>query len=316
LILKKAILIFLTIVCTCSYSQNGAANSCGTKRPIFPAKKKYSSAVTNNLVTSIKQDTCINKKFSLVFYVTLDSNYHWGQGQSSTPPPFLTPSNIAAGVSALNAAFSRICISFMNCSTVVIPNYNYNTWTQNNFETIVTNSWYTPKTINVYVPADILIPSGAGGYTYFPGVGKDLIVITKQNMMGNPGELVHQMGHFFGLPDTWDEIGSPVSPGPPAGIASYEYVSRTNCYTNGDGFCDTEADCYWAVVPPGPHNTIMSNTVSPCTYVWYGVQDGHGDYYTPPSDNYMSDYLCRCRFTQEQLNFMAHTIITTRNYLH
>jgi hypothetical protein len=203
----------------------------------------------------------------------------------------------------------------MNCSTVVIPNYNYNTWTQNYTEPVVTANWYTPNTINVFVPAEIVLPPG-GGYTYFPGAGKDMIVISKQNMIGNPGELVHQMGHFFGLPDTWDEIGSPVSPGPPAGVTSYEYVNRTNCYTNGDGFCDTEADCYWAVVPPGPHNTVMSNGSNPCNYIWYGVQDGHGDYYTPPSDNYMSDYLCRCRFSLEQLNFMAHTIITTRKYLH
>jgi hypothetical protein len=110
------------------------------------------------------------------------------------------------------------------------------------------------------------------------------------------------MGHFFGLPDTFEEITSPGSP-------SGELYERTNCYTNGDGFCDTEADPY--------PNGYTPNSPTPCDYI-YGPIDGQGRYFTPPVDNFMSEarLSCRCRFTQEQYNWMATTILTQRLYLH
>ncbi len=65
------------------------------------------------------------------------------------------------------------------------------------------------------------------------------------------------MGHLFGLPHTWEGGAS----------GSTELVKRTNCYTDGDGFCDTEADPYPAgevtgapcSFQPGPKDAANDN---------------------------------------------------------
>jgi hypothetical protein len=284
-----------------------------TKLPADYARWRNTVVQTQNLVSTLKHDTCINKKFSIVFYLIEDSINTYTNPVNVNN--FISAS-IVPVINTLNLAFKRICVSFQNCSTVVIPNYPYNTWTQNIIEPVVTNNWYTTKTINFYLPAGL---SGAGGvnnsagYTYMPGApgnNKDIIVMSKAQL-SNTVTLMHLFGHFFGLPNTQDEIGSPVIPGPVAPSGSYEYFDRTNCYTNGDGFCDTEADCY----PANFNNTTPP--IPPC-HLDYGHVDGLGKYYTPPVDNFMSEYnkLCRCKFTQEQWNFMARVMITSRFYLH
>lgn len=263
-----------------------------------------------NMVTTLKHDTCLNKTFSIVFYVVLDSNYS---------PGLATPATLNSVVNNLNAAFKRICVQFLNCSTVYIPHHPYNDWTKNIVDPIVTSNWYTVKTINFYIPTQV---NGAtndpNGYAYPPPAtptttAKDVIVCDKASLLAlnnvpfQSSTPIHEMGHFFGLPHTFDEIGPAVVPGPPAGAISNEFFNRTNCYTNGDGFCDTEADCY-----PLNYNTTPS---PPCSYLT-GILDGNNEYYVPPLDNLMSLYPCRCHFSQEQYNYMAHIILTKRLYLH
>lgn len=265
-----------------------------------------------NLVSTLQHDTCLNKQFSIVFYVVLDSNYSVGQA---------TPANLNSLVNNLNNAFKKICVSFVNCSTVVIPNYPYNQWSKSVIEPIVTANWYTDKTINFYIPRSVsgLPANETSGYTYAPPTSnsvtptKDIIVVEAGELISPSGAgllshiPIHVMGHFFGLPNTFDEIGPPANPPPPSNQISHEYFDRSNCYTNGDGFCDTEAD-------PFPVNYVTS-PASPCGYVT-GSVDGKGKYYVPPVDNIMSNSGCRCRFSQEQYNFMARTILKKRLYLH
>ncbi len=275
-----------------------------------------SSPTVQNMVTTLKHDTCLNKKFSIVFYVVLDS---------LTPPTpgMATPVALTSMVNNLNSVFKRICVQFLNCSTVYIPNHPFNQWTKNIVDPIVTSNWYTDKTINVYfadqvsgMPANELF-----GYAYPPPAtstttSKDVIVLEKScltntNSAGfQQSDIVHQFGHFFGLPNTFDEINPvpPAIPAPPVGAISNEFFNRTNCYLHGDGFCDTEADCYPLGIPP-------TTTVTPCGHL-SGIQDGNTQYYVPPLDNLMSNYGCRCRFSQEQYNYMAYIILTRRFYLH
>lgn len=266
-----------------------------------------------NMVTTLKHDTCLNKKFSIVFYVVLDSMYS---------PGIATQATLNAMVINLNNAFKRICVEFLNCSTVYIPHHPYNDWTKSIVDPVVTSNWYTDKTINFYIPTQVTAQLyEPNGYAYpppatFTNTPKDVIVCDKASLVGSNNALfvsstpIHEMGHFFGLPHTFDEIGTPtVIPAPPVGAISNEFFNRTNCYSHGDGFCDTEADCY----PLGFNNN--TTPVPICDYQT-GIKDGNNEYYVPPLDNLMSLYPCRCHFSQEQYNYMAYIIITKRLYLH
>lgn len=280
-----------------------STNECGFK--ITPTYNTWRKSVlgNKNMVTTLKHDTCLNKKLSVVFYVILDSNSTWG----ST----LIPANLDTCIAQLNRVFKPICVSFANCSTVVIPVYPYNNWYNDVTEPIVTASWYTDKTINIYLVDSIRKPQGASGYAYLPG-GKDAIVIAKKSITGITP--IHEIGHFFGLVHTFDDISAPIPtssivPNPSQPLTS-ELVTRNvgsrNCYTNGDGFCDTDADCF----------SQGFNINSPCN-IQYGPQDANLEYFIPPVDNYMTYFRnCRCKFSQEQYNFMAIVIATQRIYLH
>lgn len=266
------------------------SNECATTLP--GNYGKWRNTVIQNNVANLKHDICVNKKFSIVFYVIADSN-----GANTVPP-----SDIVGCINKLDSAFSPICVSFMNCSTVVIPHHPFNRWTEDTIEPVVRNMYWTNNVINIYLPDEIV--GDAAGYSALPGLqGSERMVIEKGAI--NSTTAIHEMGHFFGLPHTWAEIGTPVTPAPPGGTDTYEFVRRTNCYTNGDGFCDTEADCY----------PLNKNLSAPCEQQ-AGAKDGYQDYYTPPVDNYMTYFRCRIRFTQEQRNFMANTAMTSLLYLH
>ncbi len=291
--MKKFLLIFIlaSLIHSAQVVQSTDKAECSTTPPANYLK--WRNTVIQNNVTTLKHDICVNKKFSIVFYVIADSN-----GNNTVPA-----ANLTSCINALNAAFRPICVSFMNCSTVVIPHHPFNRWTSDTIEPAARKAYWTESTINLYLPDSIVGPPA--GYASMPGgPGAEIIVIEKGSIAGG-GVAIHEMGHFFGLPHTWDEIGAPILPAPPGGVGSYEFVRRTNCYTNGDGFCDTEADCY-------PVNKVLS---APCQQR-HGARDGYLDYYTPPVDNYMTYFKCGCRFTQEQRNMMANTALTQLRYLH
>jgi hypothetical protein len=237
------------------------------------------TAYTNALMP---HDTCLKKKLSVVFYVFLDS----------TGAPGVTQAQINACIDTLNRYFDPICITFESCSTKYVPEYEYNEWDKTVHEPKMVGNYnyYTEKTINIYLVSNLMNPGG-NGYAHMPGSSRDLIVLRKSALSGLTP--VHEMGHYFGLPHTFDQIGT-----------ATEVVVRTNCFTDGDGFCDTDADPF----PTGSWPAI-------CNYQ-YGPKDSNNDYYVPPVDNIMSYWTCRCRFTQEQYNFMAYIYVTARSYLH
>jgi len=314
-ILRKTLFLLIIFSYVKSLSQTNLLNAnvteqvrnpfCGTELLRDYRKWKEEVVEINNLVSTLKHDTCLNKKFSIVFYIVLDSNYL----------PGVTVGNLTNAINTLNAAFARICVRFENCSTVYIPKYPYNQWQQVPHEMQITSNWYTTQTINFFLVDNVNGNPLNGGYTYMPGTpgNKDVVVMRKTAL--NPNVLLHLFGHFFGLPDTHAEIAPvpPAVPPPPVPIVTHEWFNRvsSNCYTHGDGFCDTEADPY----PVGYNDATIP--IPPCFFD-YGPLDGLVKYYTPPVDNYMSEYRlsCRCRYTQEQYNFMARVILTQKLYLH
>lgn len=281
---KVVLLVLVLFGCFPAFSQD-----CGSKlMPNYAAlKKQYNNQIAAPSGTLLPHDTCLNKKLSIVFYVFLDS-----LGQTG-----VTAGQFTTCINMLNKYFKPICLEFMNCSTVYIPEHEYNKWDEPNHEDkIVGNyNWFTEKTINIYLVQQMIVPPKAG-YAYGPG-GRDLIVMLKSAFSGMTA--VHEMGHFLGLPHTFSEISIGSIDGP-----SSELVNLSNSQNFGDGFSDTDADPY--SIGSGP---------SPCGFV-YGPKDANNQYYVPPVDNIMSYWGCRCRFTQEQYNWMAYMYLTARNYLH
>jgi len=278
LIVKTRILILFALF----FVARTNAQECGTRLPTQYSVIK-ATATSSLSSTLLPHDTCLNKTLSVMFYIVLDSMGN----------PNVTNADIATCIANLNKYFKPICITFQACSTQYIPNYNYNEWVDYVHEPIVKNNYYTPNTINIYLVGKIVSPGGATGYAHMPGAPDDFIVISKGSLTGITP--VHEMGHYFGLPHTFETANGA------------ELVNGSNSTTAGDGFTDTDADPY----PTG--NAPMQ---APCDYI-YGPKDANGQYYTPPVDNIMTYFKpCRCRFTQEQYNFMALMYITQRTYLH
>lgn len=303
--MKPSVLLLTLLIGTLGVAQNK------------PGKPIGNPAQTNNMVSgALAQDTCLNKKFSLVFYVIQDTL----NSINAATLPTLVATYITPKVNALNAVFNPICVSFEHCRTVLIPNYSLNAWDDNEEVEAISN-WYAVKTINIYLfrPDMILNATCPPGYTYRPdagsvNAGKDIIVAYLLN--NSPSAIGHLMGLFMGLPHTFDNRDN--NPGPLASsspsVGSRELVNRSNCYTQGDGFCDTEADPFPARWLPAASGPPLFNRAL-CGFDG-NLQDINGDYYIPPLDNYMSHYPCGCRFTQEQYNYMVKMILRYRMYLH
>jgi len=101
------------------------------------------------------------------------------------------------------------------------------------------------NTMNIFVNANSSQPV-AGYYSPF----HDFIFMQNGYANGNSTTITHETGHFFTLPHTfygWEDVYAPslygLSPSPLyVNGQEVEFFARTNCYTGGDGFCDTEAD--------------------------------------------------------------------------
>lgn len=307
----KKILKLIAIIFLCSYYLKAQQNKelCGTQMPANYKAIFNNVMQTQNLVATLKHDTCLNKKFSIIFYVIADSSFQWG------PPggPTLTPGNLTTCVNNLNNAFKRICVQFFNCSTVVIPHHPYNRWWQNITHPVVASQWKTQDCINIYLVDSIKLPVGASGYA-----GSE-IVIQKSSVTGTTP--IHEMGHFFGLIHTFDDMTNPapsstIIPNPNQPFSS-ELVNRSNCYTNGDGFCDTETDCFPFNGTPNQYGNNFVCSTSSGSGFWTGPVDANGQFIIRPMDNYMTyQSACRNKFTQEQYNFMAAYIVSNLLYLH
>jgi hypothetical protein len=324
---KNILLISLLIWAALIKAQSKAIPS--KTQPTATVQGKYSGANTENLVHNLMHDTCLDKKFSVVFYLINDSNFLL----SATIASVLAIQSYSLNdiMTNLNRDFKPICVQFEHCKTVIIPNHEANKWQPASvaMQDILRN-YYEKNVINIYLPEKIDLPypdNDEAAYTFplppvpigtFEPLDAIIIAYKKYSLSG---ALLHVMGHYFGLPHTYFEKnpGSIPNPPPPNNasppIATLEYVDHANiqnCLDHGDGFCDTEADPY----PSTPTPTVYPRgQIANCDDS-RGLKDGHGDFYIPPYDNYMSHYECRCKYSAQQYKYMAYMILTRRLYLH
>lgn len=221
---------------------------------------------------------CVNQNFNVYVHVVLDSlrntNY--------------TPEHIIAGLELTNRLFSPICMTFTLCKYDTIYNYNFDSLAlQKEFDE-VTTLFEAGNRLNIYVVDKIVL---APPETVC-GIGGRYILLSKTC---GPGTVVHEMGHVFGLPHTFEGNGT-------------ENVDGSNCETEGDRICDTPADPY------DPDIAKDFPYQRGCEFTYTGL-DANGTFYQPDMGNVMSYYGCDCGFTRGQYLKMVQTYTNGKRQL-
>lgn len=220
---------------------------------------------------------CIDKKFSVVVHIVRDS----------LGEPNITEGDITGQIAYCNTLWDTICASFEICEFRYIDNFQWDS-----LEALGGYRWQEMNTahaldyrINIFYVDVIAEPPETAGFATLGGIGASggSICMTKG---GGAGTLAHEMGHFWGLPHTFENPGQ-------------ELADGSNCTTAGDGICDTPADPY-----SGPDIEYVTD----CIFTWMGL-DPNGDYYDPDVGNIMSYYDCTCHFSYQQYQKMAATFL-------
>ena len=222
---------------------------------------------------------CLDKRFAVQVHIVNDT----------VGEPNITEADIIGQFESVNGYFDSICVSFEVCDFNYIDNFQWDTLTavaDHRWEQLVTAHSVDYRINVVYL--DYIEPGDASGFAPLGGInntGGSAICVTKG---GGAGTLVHEMGHYWGLPHTFEGNGT-------------ELADGSNCTTEGDGFCDTPGDPYTAFDPSGDYETDCIFTSM--------LTDANGDFYDPDVGNIMSYYDCACHFSYEQYMHMANTYL-------
>lgn len=196
--------------------------------------------------------------------------------------------NLRISINQLNTDFKPSGIQFKLCKLDTIYNCNYDSWFSSNDsrDPIIRNTYHDDRMINFYIVQSL---GSAAGYA---DASTNEVFLTKNGTLAGTHTISHEMGHFFGLPHTWEGAGV----GQDLKISG-ELVDRSDCATTGDRICDTQADI------DGSH-TLTSSAFGNCVY--YGdnnFMDNNGEHLLPPVNNIMSYWNndnCSCLFTLQQ----------------
>ncbi|MBK6993482.1 MAG: T9SS type A sorting domain-containing protein [Lewinellaceae bacterium] len=214
----------------------------------------------------------------------------------STSPKGLREASISEWMGELNALFLPYRIQFYECSSftsfVNNPLHYFDITEEPQL-----SAYDVPNVINIYAFGTVSANgSSLGGYSYLPPSADRIILSKAGGNLFDSKVFIHEMGHYMGLYHTHGKtnIGT-----------TDELVNGTNCLTAGDDVCDTPAD-------PNLYTTSTSN----CIYFGLAL-DLNNQAYLPDVGNHMSyaQKQCRNHFTVGQMNRMAYTAITDRNYL-
>ena len=248
------------------------------------------AAQNQNLYTTQAPLPCIDKKFTIVAHIVVDS-----LGQEMVDRAFIQES-----VDSLNAKFAPICASFEICEYHPIDNFQFDT-----LEIMAGTEWQELQDrhrrdfrINMYFVNTTDDPDAVCGFATPDGITMmedGGIVLLKSCIYEGSLWMTHMMGHFFGLLHTFEGNG-------------VELVDGSNCTTEGDLICDTPADPYVIGEPLANYVDVGLG----CRFI-SGKSDANGAPYEPDVGNIMSFYQdeCRCGFTYEQYTLMANTYLNS-----
>lgn len=238
------------------------------------------SLLSTGFAQTMDRLPCVDKKFSVVAHVFLDSLGN----------PGVTENQILNAFVGVNNDFSPICISFEICEFIYHPNFEYDGHDRDQEWDELQTLYHQENRINIFYVNEIEMPTNVCGYAGLGQIGntnRSGIVIQKTNNCCGQRTHSHELGHYFSLSHTFEGNGN-------------ELADGSNCAFAGDSICDTPADPY---VHPSPTNLYVDGN---CHFIFMG-QDANGDYYDPLTGNIMSYYpgSCGCGFTHGQLKKMA-----------
>lgn len=228
---------------------------------------------------------CVNKDFNLVAHILRDS-----MGETN-----ILESDIEAAVDTLNQYYAPVCMSFTLCEILVIDNFQYDDTENENEWTELKVKYLQENRINIFFVNSVeWVEELECGYTDQGAItmtdSEGGILMKKECTIDAPKSLIHEMGHFFGLYNTYEtEFG--------AGT-----VNGDNCEEAGDLVCDTPADPY----EPGQAVENYVDVEQGCRFI-DASSDANGQVYIPHVGNFMSSYqdTCRCGFTYGQYQRMV-----------
>ena len=239
-----------------------------------------------DLLTKQRELPCLNKKLSIVAHVTVND-----QGETN-----IEMDSIMAALDTLNKDFAPICVEFEICAFDTIANYQYDEVEPDEWDEMQA-LYHQQRRINLF-----FVTSFPDTDTTYCGVATQGGLSNLENggivlLKGCESPLIralsHQMGHYFGLNNTFNENGT---------MVTSELVNGTNCETEGDNICDTPADPYVHGTDPNTYVNLQLN----CRFTNM-QQDANGEFYVPDVGNIMSFYQaeCKCGFTLGQYLVMA-----------
>lgn len=145
----------------------------------------------------------------------------------------------------------------------------------------IASGYVVPQVLNIFMVAN------PGGYCGYAPAGLGGILVNNSCVASFTME--HETGHYFGLPHTFDLVGS-----------CYECADGSNCSSCGDRFCDTKADYFSSGASCG------ASAADKCT----------GSTFTPDGSMFMSYITCTNKvFSHMQQNAMVAYVKTYRAYL-